>query len=259
MRYGRKLRDNFVVAMMLSLCLTSCGGGTKILKEPEPLVITQSLASASDKHLSGTLDWIIVRDGPGTWAKNVDWDEYMVRVRNQNSDPVQLTNIIVIDSLGSKIEKGTSRKQLVKGSKQAKRRYKDEGLTVKAGVGAGTLLVVGVATAATAMSVGAAAAYASASVAGAALAGIVLAPVLIVGGVFRVGNNSKVNSQIELRQAQFPVTLQKDEEKGLHVFFPLTPSPRQIELNYVDSRGEHTLLIDTQTALDGLHMAQSAD
>ena len=33
---------------------------------------------------AAALDWIIVRDGPGTWAKNVDWDEYLIRVHTKS-------------------------------------------------------------------------------------------------------------------------------------------------------------------------------
>ncbi len=258
MKYGIRKPGILLIATVLSLCLTGCGGA-KVLKEPEPLAITQSLAVASDQRFSATLDWVIVRDGPGTWAKNVDWDEYMIRVQNLSGDSLRLTNITVTDSLGTRIEMGTSRKRLVKGTKKTKRRYKDEGLKVKAGAGAGTLLVVGAATAATAMSVGAAAVYGGAAMAGMAVTGLLLAPVLAVGGVFRGVNNSKVNDQIEIRQAQFPVALKYGEEKGLNIFFPLTPSPRQIELTYIDSQGEHILVVDTETALTGLHLAQAED
>lgn len=247
--------DFFLAVAVLVLSLSGCGGA-KVLKEPEPLEITQSLAAASDQRFAATLDWVIVRDGPGSWAKNVDWDEYMIRVRNLNGEPIQLTSINVTDSLGTRVEMGASRKQLVKGTKKTKRRYKNEGLTIKAGAGAGTLVAVGAATAVTAMSVGAAAVYGSAAVAGMAVTGLVLAPVLAVGGVFRGVNNSRVSDQIEVRQAQFPVTLQNDDEKGLNVFFPLAPSPRKIELTYVDSQGKYILVIDTETALAGLHLAQ---
>ncbi len=68
-------------------------------------------------------------------------------------------------------------------------------------------------------------------------------------------NNGKVNRQIKSRQTQLPVVLQEDEEKRLDFFFPLTPSPRQLALRYVDSEGDHTLIIDTRTPLNGLHLA----
>ena len=92
------------------------------------MVVTQALATNSDQRISAALDWVIFRDGPGTWAKNADWDEYLIRVRNLDDDSFQLTNIIVVDSLGTRIEPRQNRKQLVKGRKETKRRYKGEGL-----------------------------------------------------------------------------------------------------------------------------------
>lgn len=236
--------------------LSGCGGA-KVLKEPEALAVTQSLATASDRHLSGTLDWVIFRDGPGTWARNVDWDEYLIRVQNLGDDSLQITKITVVDSLGTRIEPRQNRKQLVKGTKETKRRYKGEGLKVKAGVSAGTLLAAGAVTAATVASAGAAvAAYGSSAMAAGVATGLLLVPVLAVGGIVRGVNNSKVNSQIESRQTLLPVVLQEDEEKYLDIFFPLSPSPLQIEITYVDSRGDHTLIVDTQAALAGLHLVQ---
>ena len=136
--------------------LSGCGG-TKVLKEPEALTVTQSLATASDRHLSGTLDWVIFRDGPGTWARNVDWDEYLIRVQNLGDDSLQITKVIVVDSLGTRIEPRQNRKQLVKGTKETKRRYKGEGLKVKAGLSGGVLLGAGVVAAAGTSGLGAAA------------------------------------------------------------------------------------------------------
>jgi len=243
--------------ILLLLPLSGCGGA-KVLKEPEPLAVTQSLSTASDKTLSATLDWIIFRDGPGTWAKNVDWDEYMIGVQNVSGDSLQVTNIIVVDSLGTQIEPRQDRKELVKGTKETKRRYKGEGLKVKAGVSGGVLLGTGIVVIAGTSSAGAAG-LAGASAAGGAAAVVLLVPVLAVGGVFRVINNSKVNNQIESRQTLLPIVLEEEEKKNLVLFFPLSPSPLRIEISYVNHRGDHTLIVDTQAALDGLHLVQAKE
>jgi hypothetical protein len=259
MKYKRMKSGAIIVTATLSLCLAGCGG-SKVLKEPEPLVATQSIATASDQRVAATLDWAIVRDGPGTWAKNVDWDEYLIHVQNLSDDSIRVTNIVVLDSLGTRIEPRENRKQLVKGAKEAKRRYKDEGLEVKAGAGAGTLMVGGVAAVAGVAGIVGLAGGPLAVGGGAAVAatGLILAaPVLAVGGVFRGVNNSKVNKQIEIRQTLLPVVLQKEEEKRLNMFFPLAPSPRQVEITYADSQGDHILIINTHTALEGLHLVQA--
>lgn len=244
------------IVMVCVVLLSGCGGA-KVLKEPEPLAITQSLATASDQTLSATLDWVIYRDGPGAWAKNVDWDEYLIRVQNLSGESLRIIDIIVVDSLGTQIELRQTRRQLVKGTKQTKRRYKGEGLKVKAGVSAGTLLAAGAITAVTTASVGAAAVYGSSAMAAGAFTGLIFVPVLAVGGVFRGLNNRQVSKQIVSRQTLLPITLQKDEEKGLHIFFPLSPSPQRLEITYADSQGTFTLIIDTQGALAGLHIVQA--
>jgi len=227
-----------------------------VLKDPEPLALTQALSSASGQALSATLDWVIFRDGPGTWAKNVDWDEYMISIQNVSGESLQVTSVIVVDSLGTQIEPRQKRKELVKGTKETKRRYKDEGLKVKAGIGGGVLIGTGVAIAAGSSGLGAAAMAGGGAAAGAA-AVVVLVPVLAVGGVLRGVNNSKVNDQIDIRQTLLPFELEKEEKKNLVLFFPLSPSPQRIQISYADGQGDHTLTMDTQAALDGLHLVRA--
>ena len=67
--------------------LSGCGG-TKVLKEAQPIQTTQPLATVSDQQVTAILDWVIVRDGPGTWAKNADWDEYLLRIRNLSEQSI---------------------------------------------------------------------------------------------------------------------------------------------------------------------------
>jgi hypothetical protein len=242
--------------------LSGCGG-SKVIEEPEPLTVTQSLAYASDQRLTATLDWVIVRDGPGTWAKNVNWDEYLMRVQNLSDEPIRITKITVVDSLGTKIELGGNRPQLVKGSKETTRRYKGEGLKVKAGESAETLMIAGgvITSASAVVGISMLGGVYSTTAASAAVGGIYLGPVLLaggaVGGMIQSKNNKEVDDQIEFRQTLLPVVLPEAQEQRLDLFYPLAPSPRQIEMTYVDSRGEHILIIDTRPALDGLHLVSA--
>ena len=254
-----------VSILMGTSLLTGCGG-TKVLKESQPMQVTQPLAEKSGHQVTATLDWVIVRDGPGTWAKNADWDEYLLRVSNQSDQPVRVTRIIVVDSLDTQISPEHGRKQLVKSSKKTARRYKESGIKVKAGRGAGTMLVAGAAVtavgvgAATATAYGAAMSGAAAGTAGAAAGGLLLlGPALAVGGIVRGVNNSRVNNEIELRQTALPAEIPAGEETNLNVFFPLAPSPKEVQLTYIDSAGEHTLVMDTSTALEGLHIEVSEE
>lgn len=240
--------------VFLASTVTACGG-TKVLKEEKSLVIEKPLATATDEHLQATLDWVIFRDGPGTWAKNADWDEYLMRVENLGDEQLEISEVAVVDSLGTRIAAGHSRSQLVKGTKQTKRRYRDDGIDVKAGLSGTVLVGAGVLTAAGTSGLGAAAVYGGSAVAAGALAVVALVPVLTVGGVVRGVNNSNVNSVIESRQTLFPSEIGGNEEKAVHVFFPLAPSPQRVELTYTYSGGVETLTIDTGAALEGLHLA----
>ena len=254
------------IAFLLSACLLAGCGGTKVLKEAQPMQTTKPLAAASDQQVSATLDWVIVRDGPGTWAKNADWDEYLLRVNNQSEQSIQVTRLLVVDSLGTRIESQPGRKQLVKSSKKTSKRYKKSGVKVKAGMGVAGLIASGAAVTVAGIGVGLAtmgpvfgAASAGAG-AGVAVGGLLLlGPALAVGGVVRGVNNSKVNNQIELRQTVLPLEVPAGEALALDVFFPLAPSPKMVELVYTDATGEHSLVIDTSTALDGLHIDAPQD
>jgi hypothetical protein len=61
------------------------------------------------------------------------------------------------------------------------------------------------------------------------------------------------------RQTLLPVAVKAGEEKVLDIFFPLTPSPRQIEFAYTDSQGSHKLIVDTRVVLEGLHLVQDEE
>jgi len=256
-----RLNPGPVIGLLLLACVLTGCGGTKVLKEPQPIQTTQSLATASDKRVNASLDWVIVRDGPGTWAKNADWDEYLMSVSNQSDNPIQIISLTVVDSLDIQIESQPGRKPLVKGSKKTAGRYKDSGIEVKAGRGVGTLLVAGAAVTAVGVGVGIAtmgpilgAASAGAG-AGAAVGGLLLlGPAIAIGGIVRGVNNSGVNKQIVARQTTLPLDIPAGEELGLDVFFPLAPSPQRVVLIYADATGEHSLVIDTREALDGLHI-----
>jgi hypothetical protein len=263
MRSMGNLRKIVVGILALTiLCFGGCGG-TKILKETKDLELKNPLAASEDASLAASFDWVIVRDGPGTWARNADWDEYLLRVHNLSDDGLSIESVVIYDSLDFMITSNQSRKKLVKGSKAAAKRYKSEGLKVKAGLGGASLVAVGGASYVAGASLGLAVAYgtgASAAAGVVAVGAILAAPVLVVGGLVRGVNVSKVTNEIQSRNTDFPLILGAGDEAAVDIFFPLTPSPKKIEVNYSDANGAHQLIIDTVEVLDGLHLrAAEAD
>lgn len=258
---SRSTARSVVFALLACVALSACGG-TKMLKEPVPIGAVGPIASAQHDDVVATLDWVIVRDGPGTWARNADWDEYVLTLANTSDQAIDITVVTVVDSLGTRLEPQFDRTRLVRNSKRTARRYRDEGIRVKAGNSAGTMLVAGAAvTAAGVVGYQAAAVsmiMGSSAGSGLAAAGglVILGPTLAVGGFVRAVNNGRVNSQIEIRQSQLPLSLPAGETVQAHVFFPLAPSPRQLEVAYSVGAVEHVAVLDTSAALDGLHLDQ---
>lgn len=246
---------------LVVFALAGCGGA-KVLKEPQAVKLVKPLATVSDAHVSAALDWVIIRGGPGSWAKNADWDEYLLRVNNVSTDAIEFTGFTLYDSLGTPLAPGQDRKGLVKASKQTKKRYKKSGVEVKAGRSGVGLFATGAAitfvgyTAAVVAAQGAIMAGAStAGGAGVVAGGILLAgPALAIGGIVRSANNSKVNSEIVRRHSALPAAVQAGEERTLDVFFPLAPSPTHLEIRYRHPLGEQVLVLDLKEAMEGVHL-----
>jgi hypothetical protein len=245
--------SKILIAVATLVVLGGCGG-TRLIKEPQPLTVQDALATGSDARVSASLDWVIVRDGPGTWAKNADWDEYLVTVRNGSTEAVTITAITVTDSSEHRHDAVANRKQLVKASKQTAKRYKGQGIEVKAGLGGGALVVAGGLSAGVGAGAGVAAVYGSGAAVGVTAGALVLAPVLVVGGVVRGVNNSKVNESIEARQTLLPLEVGPVSAQVFDVFFPIAPSPIEVRIDYEDASGEHSIVMDTRDALEGLHL-----
>jgi hypothetical protein len=258
----------FTFAIACTIILSGCGG-TKILKEPLALEITKPLVTASDQNVSAELIWVIVRDGPGTWAEYADWDEYLVNVVNESGEAIQIIDVTIVDSLGVRQATNADYRELVNESDKTAKRYKDSNQTVKAGIGFGTMMAVGGTTI-----LGASAGYFGA----AAINGVLLSATTGLGGAAvgtatAVGglvvlipaalvytsiaqniNRNKVAKEIWKRHTLLPITINSHENLLLDIFYPLAPSPTQLEITYMVAGVEETLVVNTSEALNGLHL-----
>jgi hypothetical protein len=246
-------------AIAIVISLAGCGGH-KVLKESQPLTITNVLASAEDGRLVANLDWVIVRDGPGTWARGADWDQYLMTVSNNSAESVEIRRFTVYDSLMVDASSEYSRRLLIEGSKATSKRYKNEGLEVQAGFGGAGLVLTGATVGMVAVGAGTAAAFGAggAAVGGAAVVGILAAPVLITGGIIKGFSGRKVTIQIAERHTELPFVLQPGETQKVTFFVPLSPSPKKIEVSYRAEQQMQTLEVDTESALQGLHLGNGS-
>ncbi|MEO5628969.1 MAG: hypothetical protein ABIQ62_04260 [Thermomonas sp.] len=256
------------LACMLALALTACGGGTKLVRKPAPIPENlRAIALAKDAQLAAELRFVIVRNGPATWAKNADWDEYLLSVGNVGQVPLRIDSVTVTDSRGHASQTHSDRSALVVASKQTTKRYRDAGLKVEAGRGGAGLIAAGVG--AGVLGVGGAYAAALGSVMGggagaagggaAAAGGLILAaPVLLGVGIMRMVNNGKVDDRIEDRATALPLTLASGTQTALDLFYPLSPSPQVVVVHYYDGQVDQRLEIDVSKPLAGLHLPAGA-
>ena len=101
---------------VLGLALGGCGG-SKVLKEEVPDGRVEPLAYSADESVEVSLELVVYRDGPGTWAKNADWDEYRLHITNLRASPVAIRDVVVHDMRNVALTASDNRRQLVKASK----------------------------------------------------------------------------------------------------------------------------------------------
>ena len=265
MTYRQRIADYALLAAV-SVTLTGCGNGTKLLKQVDTIEPVAPMATTTDDRIAASLDWVLVRNAPGSWARNADWDEYRLQVANNGETPVTLIDISVIDAQGVVIASGTDRKTLVKRSKEIVRRYDRDDIEITAGLHSGAMSAMGAGIGAAGYAIGSAAAssaVAASAGAGAAVGAgavvatgaLIAAPVLVFGGIARASNNYDVAEMMVELATPMPLAVPAGEALPVTMFFPLSPSPRYVEVHYEDADGPATLRIDTGDVLRGLHLA----
>lgn len=250
----------FIIFAILVM-VTGCGG-TKLLTESQPIDLSAPILTANNESIRVNLLGVIVRDSPGTWARNADWDEYLLVITNLTDSDIEINEINLTDLLGIVLQTNSDRKELVSLSRDAVDRYDDSDLKITSGIGAGTILTAGGAIAvvgtAAAVSVAPAAALGGAATIGMAPAmvagAILLSPVFAVAGLKRLSNESKVSQVIEERSTDFPLAISSGEEALIDLFYPLAPAPQQLEIKYETTEGNRDFILSTENALPGLHI-----
>ena len=249
------------------LTLSNCSSGTAVLDEPIAMQTSRPLTSESDENIEVTLYWVIVRNGPGTWASNADWDEYLMQVKNVSDETVEISSVVVVDSLDYRLEASADLQSLIDGSRSTASRYEDSNIEVRAGLGTDTMMAAGAAMTLT----GAAAVAATTSVtmtgllgsspgwsiagpAAAAVGVLIAGPLIVREGQERARNELAVSNEIRSRQSRVPMLIESGGDRPMDLFYPLAPSPQSIEISYRNSSGEHVLILETQPELQGLHV-----
>ena len=188
-------QSNKIAALVMAAGLVLAGcAGSKVLEDPIEFTPVALLGSAHDTHTEIVLEWVIFRGGPGAWARNADWDEYLLVVHNRSASALWVTSVTVVDSRATGLSPDNDRKRLVKASRENGKRYKDARVEVKAGASGNALAAAGALGTGVAYGAGATLALYGGGTAAAAgvIGGLLLGPALVVGGVVKSANQREV-------------------------------------------------------------------
>jgi len=245
-------------ALAVGVILALSGCGTRMLKSPvaaEPYTV----AAAAHAGVAVSVQSLVYRDGPGSWARGAYWDEYQVRIDSATA-AIEIDRVVLVDSFDREVVASSDRRSLARGTKENLRRYRDAGIDVSPGappagkiLAGGALVAGGAATVSGAASAGVMGMSGSGSVA-AAGAGAALGGVALIGaGVHRAIQNDRIQDALTARSWPVNSVPASGRLEG-SVFFPIVPAPRSLVVYYRDANAAtHTIEVPLPAALGNLH------
>lgn len=241
--------------LLLVMVLTACGG-PRINNKPRELIDHGPMLVTADPHLRVQLDQLLFRNSPGSWAKDANWDEYLITAEaNGSSADVVIERVSIRDLMGEIHDPETTRKALNKATKAVKKKYQQAGHKIKLGAGSTHATAVGLSMAigggATAGAVTATGAIGNLTSVGVGVA--VAVPALMIAGVTKVVYNTRVNNRIQERQTLLPLAVNSPGQQ-LDVLFPAIPVPQALVIEYLNQGVPHTLELDLTKITSDLHL-----
>ena len=240
-----------LVALLLQGCVTS--KKYRLSKtETEPTALGWSVASPP---LTLTLQSLIVFKGPGSWKREARWDEYVLRLSNDGTQPVTINAAGLVDLLDTAQLPGDDPWPLERLSYTNWDKYGKSGLKLVAGAGAVVLYAGVVVTVASESILGGAAA-------GGAVAFLDLVPVVAAVDITAVAimnhqNKEKVQAEFQRRRLALPLTVAPGSSATGSLFFPMVPGPKRLTLTGKISETPVELTLDLKP-LAGLHLKSAA-
>jgi hypothetical protein len=258
MNIHRRRRLPALVGSLVSLTvlLDGCASSRLIKNPPPPTETDVGWAASGPDGITLDVHQLIFRDSGGSWVKKANWDEYVLTVKNDSQDPMEIQSIYLYsDKLPAPVESSTSREQLDERSHAALRAFKDVGIVAGVGIVAPSAMIVG------AIGTGGGILSASSGAMAVAAVGIVAIPVGLIGGTVYIVNRHRrdkkdkllIEQQLNERGYAVPLQIQAQTQVTKSAFFPITPAPNRLVLNY-SSHGEVREISLELPELAGLHL-----
>jgi hypothetical protein len=239
-----------LVAVLLSagVLLSGCASNNyQTAQGGTPPLVPVNLAAVQPPVVI-VLDTIITYDGPGSWTQEAFWDEYVVTISNQGTQPLTIASAALTDFAGTSYAPSARRGALEKESKALEQKYRDAGVAFVRNAGAGAVAVGG-----GVRLVGAAGGALSDGVGLAAAAAGVPVPYDYVRKIDKSNNQESIVAEFTRRRLALPLTLAPGETRIGSFFFPMVANPRALSLHWPSgtSGGELTLPLES---VHGLHV-----
>jgi hypothetical protein len=187
--------------------------------------------------------------GPGSWKREAFWDEYVVIMRNQGDQALNIAAATLVDNAGAARSAGSDPWALERESKTLERRYQDAGIAFSRVAAPRVIASAAEPTVVASAGIGAA---------GAATAATLTAVALPVYGVTVFGinmhNKAAIKKEFNRRRVALPLTLGPGETRTGSFFFPMVPNPQSLTVRWTGGAadGETTLELHF---LQGLHVS----
>jgi hypothetical protein len=186
--------------------------------------------------------------GPGSWKREAFWDEYIVSMRNEGDQALNIASATLIDYAGALRSAGSDPWALERESKSLEKRYRDAGIEFSRMAAPRVILSAAEPTVVASVGIG---------TAGAATAATVTAVALPVYGVTVFGINmhkkAAIKKEFNRRRVPLPLTLGPGETHTGSFFFPMVPNPQALSVRWTSSAGDGETTLELHF-LQGLHV-----
>ena len=198
--------------------------------------------------LDSSLHTEISDGGPGSWKREAFWDEYIVSMRNEGDQALNISSATLIDYAGAVRSAGSDPWALERESKSLEKRYRDAGIAFSRMAAPRVILSAAEPTVVASAGIG---------TAGAATAATLTAVALPVYGVTVFGINmhkkAAIKKEFNRRRVPLPLTLGPGETHTGSFFFPMVPNPQALSVRWTSSAGDGETTLELHF-LQGLHV-----
>jgi hypothetical protein len=110
-----KLSPGRLTATIASLSLLAAGVGgcasSRVLEHPLPSGATEAKSVSNPDGITVSVQSLILRNSAGSWLKNANWDEYVLKIDNESGDPCEIERIsLASDKFDRPVPSSTARR-----------------------------------------------------------------------------------------------------------------------------------------------------